>query len=594
MRSLGDEPNLGCLWGRLIVEELLRHGVDCFVVCPGSRSTPLARAVARLEVRPRTIDRRTFVDERTAAFFALGWGRAGGLAAVITTSGTAAANLLPAVLEADLDGVPLVALTADRPAELRAAGANQTLDQVGLYGRAVRWQADLPAPDDRTPARYLLTAVGQAVRRARGGFGGPVHLNVALREPLAPTPEPYDRRCLEGLERWAAAGEPFTVQATPPTCAVGTVEAIHAARALRAGADGLIVAAAPDLEPEWLEPASRLLGWPVYPDLRSGLRLGPAEPWILPHADLLLGAPWRPRHVLQLGARPISGRLLGYLAAAPPEVWVVVAPTPERIDPAHRVTHRFEADVAHGLEALIEECIAVGPRPPRAPAPAAAAAHARVERALAAELDAPERASEAAVARWLTRHAEEGHGIFASNSLPVRHLQRYGVVGGPTIEVRANRGASGIDGVLATAAGYAAQREISGQGPTTLLIGDLALLHDLGTLAALGAAALPLAVVVLNNGGGGIFSALPVAAHPEVLTPWVQTPHALRFGAVAAALGVAHRETETLADFAAAMAEAWDRPNPSLVEVRSGLAENEAERRRLEQAVARALGAGAP
>lgn len=588
MRPLREEPNINGLWGRLIIEELRRQGVACFVVCPGSRSTPLARAVAGLDGACRV----TFIDERGAGYFALGWARASRTAAaVITTSGTAVANLLPAVVEADLDGVPLVVLTADRPPELRACAANQTVPQVGVFAGSVRWQFDLPAPDDGLAARFVLTTVDQAMRRAHAEFGGPVHLNCAFRDPLPPVPRAYDHACLKGLDAWEAGDEPFTrhiaVSGRPDAGAL----AAHLAPVLGDREPGLIVAAGAcaAVDREELLTLAGALGWPIYPDVRSGLRLGPSDPWVLPHLDLLLGSVYRPTRVLQFGARPLSAHLERYIASADLASYTVVASDLERVDPAHRATQRVTGELGWIVRAMKEGSQALGRHPTPMP-PALRRAHARIEDALNAALGERGPATEPAVARWLTRHAPPEQALFVSSSMPIRDLARYGVVGGGPLEVAANRGASGIDGVLATAAGFARARQELGLGRTTLLIGDLALLHDLSTLASLAVDALPLTVVVLNNGGGAIFSLLPIAHHPEVLTPWVQTPHTHRFGAIAQAFGMTHRSVRSLDDLSQGLARAWSQPGMAMLEVDSDLTLNRREHERLDAALAKETG----
>ena len=202
-------PNPNTLWFTLLVEELCRQGCSTFCVAPGSRSTPLALAAAR-HPRVRLV---TCLDERALGFFALGHGRGSGRpACVVTTSGTAVAELLPSVVEASLQGVPLLLLTADRPPELLDCGANQTVDQTKIFGSYIRWENTLPPPDDRLPARLYLSAAAHAVARARGASPGPVHLNLPFREPLVPSEVSWNRRgpALEGLEMWIDSRGPFT------------------------------------------------------------------------------------------------------------------------------------------------------------------------------------------------------------------------------------------------------------------------------------------------------------------------------------------------------------------------------------------------
>jgi len=589
MPRLSEEPNLQSLWGRLAVEELSRLGVRCFVVCPGSRSTPLARAVARLE--SSDLLKALWVDERGAGYFALGTARASALpAAVITTSGTAVANLLPAVVEAALDGVPLLLLTADRPPELRAAGANQSIDQVGLLASHLRWHFDLPVPTPETPLRSLLTTIDQAFARATGEDPGPVQVNCPFREPLAPEKTPIDGADLADLGRWEAdPSRPFTETGARITVPAPTTDLWQEAIASRA--PGLLVAAGLS-RPRDASPILALaeaLGWPVHADVRSSIRLGPGHPLLFPHLDRLLGTALRPRSVIQFGARPLSRRLARWLEAGDFDHYVVADAARRRLDPHHRSTLRIEGPalaIAGGLAQALRQ----SGHAPCEPDAGLAEAHGRVEEALARAVQDGSEPSEPWVARTVTALLEEGDGLFLSSSMPIRDVQSYGVAGGAALAVTANRGASGIDGVLSSAAGFAAARA----RPTTALVGDQAFLHDLSALPSLARLDPALVLVVLNNGGGSIFSFLPVAAHPDVITPWLDAPHAHEFEGVARAFGLPYRRATTRPEFLDAFRVARATGRCAIVEVRSALDRNRADHDRIEAAIGRAMEASGP
>jgi 2-succinyl-5-enolpyruvyl-6-hydroxy-3-cyclohexene-1-carboxylate synthase len=574
---LASAPSLNRLWADLLVEELVRQGVGLFVLAPGSRSTPLASAVA---ARPETPHLVHF-DERGGAFAALGWARATGRPACwITTSGTAVANGLPAVVEAAVDGVPLLCLTADRPPELRQTGANQTIEQPGIFGGYVRWGFDLPAPSPEIPPAFVLSTAAQAVHRALGPPAGPVHLNAMFREPLAPDPDGRDLPELPA--RWREGEAPFTQYLRP-----ASVEA-HALGALadRLGGveRGLVVAGRLATRAEG-EAALRLadaLGWPLLPDVGSQVRLGTDHPAACPYFDLALASPaFRQRHapeaVVYLGGRATSKRLASLLAEARPDPLVVVRNDPHRFDPDHGVTHRVEAEVGAVCHALR------GRLAPRAPGPWAAAwreaseaAGAAVDARLAgaSPLDPslphsptpPLPVSEPGVARALSRLLPEGSGLVLAASMPVRDADAFAAPDGPPALVASNRGASGIDGTVATAAGLA--RGL-GRG-VTLLVGDLALLHDLNSLALLrDPAQPPVTLVAVNNDGGGIFHFLPIARHAEVFEPFVATPHGMGFEDAARMFGLAYARPETAGDFEATYAEASASGRSALIEVRT-------------------------
>jgi 2-succinyl-5-enolpyruvyl-6-hydroxy-3-cyclohexene-1-carboxylate synthase len=570
------------LWAHLIVEELVRCGVGFFCVAPGSRSTPLVAALAENE-RARSL---VHFDERGTAFAALGYARATGLpAAWITTSGTAVANGLPAVVEAATDGVPMVLLTADRPPELRQTGANQTVDQPDIFGGFVRWRFDLPAPSLEVDPASVLTTVDQAVYRAERSPKGPVHLNLMFREPLIPGPEGNEPPAA-GPERWRDASEPYTRYATTEP-KVDEAELGTLWERLRPVESGLVVAGrlATRAQGEAVERLAHSLGWPLLPDVGSQVRLGGdrrnAAFYDVLLADAAFADAHAPKAVLHFGGRALSKRLEGFVARHRPDPYVVVREHPFRLDPGHLVTHSVES----GIEGL---CAALGraasERPSVADASWAAgwrAASGRVEALLDRTLAGGEGLDEPLVARLVSREVAEGHGLIVASSMPIRDLDAFAAADGKGVPVAANRGASGIDGTVATAAGFA-----RGTGrPATLLIGDLALLHDLNSLVML--RGLPVTVVVLNNDGGGIFSFLPVSEHKPFFEPFFGTPQGVGFAPAATMFGLRYESPETPTKFLSAYRASLSEDGPSLIEVRTDRDKNVAlHRRLLEEAAA--------
>jgi 2-succinyl-5-enolpyruvyl-6-hydroxy-3-cyclohexene-1-carboxylate synthase len=575
-----DQPNINALWGALIVEELIRQGVERFVVAPGSRSAPLVAAVARSRATGTV-----WLDERGATFHALGLARGSGLpAAVITTSGTAVANLLPAVVEAAMDGVPLILLTADRPPELRDVGANQTIEQRGIFGTYLRWSFDLPCPDDRLPARMVLTAVDEAVRRALRELG-PVQLNCPFREPLAPDPAPWDGTCLQGTNSWQASTAPFTlVEQRPGEPDADAVSAIAAVLA-RAQNGLLVTGVAAWDDRNAVQELAQTLGWPWVTDVRSQLRFGTAAPVHLPHLDRCFAADperWVPDVVLQLGGSLTSKRLQTFLDRGDAGHQILIDRRARRLDPGHRMTRRIDGDVGPWCEALGE---AVAGRVKAPSMDRLRAVHQRLEGTMALAIDEGGALTEPWVARWLTRHVRPDHALFLSSSLPVREVDDYGALDGPPLRVAANRGASGIDGVIASAAGFAC-----GSGrPCTLVIGDLALLHDLNGLAMLVEEIPTLTIVVLNNGGGGIFALLPIAEHEDVFSPLFDTPHAFRFDGVCRSFGLHYTRVETRSELEDAYSAAVTKGAHAVIEVASDMRANRETHRRIEAALSEAL-----
>ncbi|WP_420454926.1 2-succinyl-5-enolpyruvyl-6-hydroxy-3-cyclohexene-1-carboxylic-acid synthase [Rubrivirga sp.] len=583
--TLTSSPNVNHLWAALLVEELVRQGTTLFVVCPGSRSTPLAVAVAQ---NPHA-EALVHWDERAAGFVALGWAKATGRpAAVVTTSGTAVANLLPAAVEARQSGVPLLLLTADRPPELREAGANQAIRQPGLFSTVARWAFDLGTPSSEIDPAFVLTTVAEAVTRTHDG--GPVHLNLPFREPLAPTPDGTDvDALLAPLARWLDGDDPYTRRARPPS----HPEVRDLAHLLDGGERGLVVLGplpADDAEtaPAAAEIAERL-GWPLVADLLSGVGHGAPRAFDLALASDRLRE-IVPEAVLHVGGRPTSKRLARWTADARPGLYVRVHPDRARLDPAHRVTHRLTGEPGPVARALAAALADQGSRRPIAPPDgwrarwqtAVDAAHDAADAVLAAS-----GLSEPVVARALAESLPKGAGLVAAASMPVRDLDTF-AAGGSAVVVTANRGASGIDGTVATAAGFARGRGL----PTALLIGDLALLHDQTSLALLRDGP-PVVVVVVNNDGGGIFHQLPVAESLDETTfeRVFGTPHGLGFEAAARQVGLRYAAPTTPDAFEAALTDAVASGTSSVIEVRTDRREQADLRRRIVAAVAEAVDA---
>jgi 2-succinyl-5-enolpyruvyl-6-hydroxy-3-cyclohexene-1-carboxylate synthase len=584
MPPAGGVAAFNALWAGVIVEELVRLGVDRFAIAPGSRSTPLTLAATR---HPKALC-MLHLDERAAAFWALGQARGSGRpAVVICTSGTAAANFLPAAVEAAMDDVPLLLLTADRPAELRDSAANQTVHQPGMFGGFVRWAMDLPAPDRGMHAASLLTAVDQAVHRATADPAGPVHLNLPFREPLSgEAPDPADP-WLDAVAAWRDGARPFTRYATAPHPAPLPPDD-PALAALAAARRGLVTVGRLPSRAE-TQAAARIaarLGWPVVADAGSGLKGPDAPPALIRHADLILRQPARraalaPDTVLHIGAEAVSKPLAQFLDRVGPVI-VRAAPDPRRRDPGHGTAHRLVMG-AEALEAALAGLVPVAPE--ASWKKLWAAADATVADVLGGAVDGGGALDEPAVARWLAGGLPEGWGLFLGSSMPIRDADIFAAR--TPARVAANRGASGIDGTLASACGFAA-----GLGaPVALLVGDLAALHDLNAMMLLRQADPPLLVVVVNNDGGGIFHFLPVTAETDRFEAWFGTPHGLDLAVLARGFGIETAEPRDPVAFRAVLADAAARPRNMLVQVRTERVANRERHRALDAAVQAALDA---
>ena len=528
-----------------LVDEWARAGVSDAVVAPGSRSTPLATALAA-DGRVRL---HVIVDERSAGFFALGLGLATGRPAVVlTTSGTAAVELSPAVVEAHHARVPLLACTADRPPELHGVGAPQTIEQDRLFEGVLRARLN-PGVADAASTSAWRSLASRAVAEARAGpLGpGPVQLNLVFRDPLVGTPGE--------LPAGRAGGRPWhqrvAATAVPPAALVAEL-AGHGGR-------GLIVAGAGAGDPASVHALAGALGWPVLADPRSGCRVPGANTVAAADALLRVGAfaaGARPEVVLRLGA-PWASRVVGeWLGSGCPDAaQYLVDPHGAWLDPARTAATVVAADPT-ALVVAVASAAGLRPAPPswaQRWQEAEAAAQAAIDAELAAMGDAGEPLSEPAVARALVDALPHGADLVVSSSMPVRDVEWYGRPRGG-LRVLANRGANGIDGVVSTAMGVAA----SGTAPTTALVGDLAFVHDAtGLLAGRPAAgvATPCTVVVVDNDGGGIFSFLPQASAlpPERFERLLGTPHGLDLVTVARALGAEAEEATTLKELLAAV-----------------------------------------
>ncbi len=501
---------------RAFVDELARQGLAGACTSPGSRSTPLVLALARHGGLPVW----SHVDERAAGFFALGVAKQSGRpAAVACTSGTAAAHYLPAVIEAHEARVPLIVLTADRPPELRDVGAGQTIDQVKLYGSAAKWFFEVgthAASAERL--RWIRGLAARAVDEATGGRPGAVHLNfplrepLVLREPLPPPGEPGPRR------RTRRAAPPTAIELDPGPRAV-----IVAGRHER-----------PDALPAALPAAAAALGAPLLADPLSGARRGPAA---IAHYDALLrderfAAAPDPAVVVRIGDLPTSKPLRQWLASLDAHQ-IAFDPEHARQDPDGVVDEVLDADPAEWARA-----VAGSGREASAWLAEWRTADAAAAQAIDGTLG--DGLSEPGVARALAALPGEAC-VFTASSMPVRDVETFWPVRDSPPRVLAHRGANGIDGTVAAAFGAAAAG-----GRVVLHIGDVALAHDLGALLTHRRGGAPITIVLVDNGGGGIFDFLPAATQTDAFEEHIATPTGLEAERIAALFGLAYERVTTL------------------------------------------------
>lgn len=557
-------------WARLIAGTLVASGVREVVVSPGSRSTPFLLALAE---RTRELALVEVLDERAAAFVALGMSRASGRAvALLCTSGTAPAHWYPAVIEASLTDVPLVCMSADRPLEHAHCGAAQTIDQVGLFGGHVRFFADLGAPDASESALIgARRTIAQAIALARGPSAGPVHLNLRARKPLEPRPPQTDAE-LALRARVERLGELPVTQAARTTIAPAREAIEEAARAIAAArrpwlaVGPLPPAAAIDGTRDALLAIARDAGAPMFAEATSQLRFAGERrgALALDALDLALRDPRAaddgPDLIVQVGGTPTSGALERFVAARPSLARVVLGVS-RWTDP-----HGTARAMVLGERATTLQAIAGALRGAARADEAWAARWAERERAawlaIEAELGSAH-LGEGAVALAVARALPRGALLTVGNSLPVRTIDRY-VRGVPALDlvVCSQRGANGIDGLVSGAIGAS----IATERPGALMLGDLSLLHDLGGLASARLVRAPLAIVVVQNGGGRIFEQLPIASAAPAAMPRFVTPHDVRLEHAAALFGLPFARAEEPATLRAALERALAQPGATLIE----------------------------
>lgn len=549
------------LWSRIIIDELVRLGAGIFCISPGSRSTPLTVAVAR---HPEA-SWKVFPDERSAGFFAVGYARATGNPAVlICTSGTAVANYYPAVVEASTACQPMLILSADRPFELLETGANQTIRQVDIFGSYSRWNFRLPEPSPDIPLRSVITTIDHAVSRTSGAMPGPVHMNIPFREPFEPViPDMHDP-WLAPVAEWIDGREPLSRNERQTHVAShasirmlkqilsGSRQPFFIAGRLGQSTDAIAVGN-----------LARNLNIPLYADLSSGLRFDRSFPPLqIAFQSSHFPEHFRPDTVIHFGGPLIGRQPSAAIREWKPEHYIVIKSDANRYGPDHNVTLSIEAAPSLIADSL-NDC--------RKPFTESilpiketffTQASASIDSLCMSELPV----TEISAARIVSSILTEQDGLFLSNSMPVRDMDLFAAhATTPLLMAGMNRGASGIDGIISTAAGYS----YGLHRPVTLLIGDIAFLHDLNALCLLQSLKTPLRIVVLNNNGGGIFSFLPVASEKDIFETHFAAPQNYSIRQAAATFSIDYCLTETNGALRATLLDPEKNKASRIIEVQS-------------------------
>ena len=565
--------NFNELWGKLIIEELIRNGVSYFCISPGSRSTPLVCAAARNKKAQKII----CYDERGSAFHALGYAQAtNNPAAVIVTSGTAVANLFPAIVEAHQNNIPMIVLTADRPPELHDTGANQTINQVDIFGRFVKWFFGFPCPDQSIHPKMILTAIDYAVYLSTSSPEGPVHINCMFREPLEPD-EYIDRNQSAAedffnLSNWNRSKSPYTLYSDSKiSCGnSGTIKQIS--EIINKESKGLISIGSLKTREERSEVLElvKKINWPVYADITSCLRLNDEIGTnIIKHFDQEFLTPEfnkkaSPDTVIHFGGKITSKRFHQFLNQNHPENYIIIKDNPIRYDPVHLITMHVETDIVCFCRE-ISQMIKIKKQSDfkdfydiRAK---------KAQEIIEKHINEGATADEVFVSRCISEEIPDKSCLFLSNSMPIRDLELYGQSSFREITIGSNRGASGIDGIISSAIGFTNGFEKI----CTLLVGDIAFIHDLNSLASVGSLRKAIIIVVINNNGGGIFHFLPIVKIKDIFEDYFAAPHNFNFEGAAKSFKINYFSTSSNRDFRKiyknALKSALEKGSSSIIEV---------------------------
>ncbi len=581
-------PNRNILWAKLFVDELVRSGLKAACLAPGSRNTPLVIAFAEHS----DIQVYSHIDERSAAFFALGLALATDQpVALLCSSGTAGANFYPAIIEAHYSHVPLLVLTADRPPELRESGANQTIDQVKMFGDHVCWSVDVALPEAH-PAPVMLrsirTLAARAFATANGTPKGAVHLNFPFRKPLEPITVDTD---ITEIADERPAGVPFT-QIMSGHAVPSAQELAGLVNQLKSAQRGIIYAGSGAAKDEATAIAilslAHQLGFHLLADPLSNMRFFGTSKEIMGGYETFLRADpmvMPPDMVIQIGGAPTSQALDDWLNHDAVGFRALISADGVWVDPNHRIDMLITTDIGLFCGAMQDAL----------PQVSQAALNLNwydsihlYEQCVWQSVDEAQNGDyfDGMVVADVIDLLPENANVFIANSLPVRHLDQFARPNAKNLRVFCNRGASGIDGIVSTALGVAAGQP---QHPLVLITGDLAFYHDMNGLLALKRLGIKATIVVINNDGGGIFYRLPIRDFEPTFTDLFRTPTGLDFSHAAALYGVKFTRTPERDAFRAAFIDAIQADEAHIIEVPTNYQRDDERRREIITATAEKL-----
>ncbi len=555
--------NINVFWASIIVEELIRHGINYFCISPGSRSTPIVVAIGRNEKSKSII----CYDERGAAYHALGYAKATGKpAVVITTSGTAVANCFPAIIESSMDNVPLVVISADRPPELQDTKANQTIYQSDIFGKYVRFFFNLPCPNENIPVQMVLTTIDQAIFRCLSYPQGPVHLNCMFREPLSPEQEEFSLTYKESAYKWFISERVYTKYSIPTTFIDG-IELKNIVDIINNAKRGfIIIGGLKKKEKKAVLEFVKNINWPVLLDIRSQI-----NPTLLqnslPNFVLLLRFVSNyisPDVILHIGSIPISKYIFDFIQQVKPKEYVVIKDHPFRQDPNHISTMQISVNIEKFCESIIPF---IHPQKSNI-LDKLKQISCKVSSILKSSFQDLDSINEASLAYFISRYIPENSGLFLSNSLIIRNMDMYAQFNKSNVNIAANRGASGIDGIIATATGFAEGLN----NLVTLIIGDIAFLHDLNSLFILNSIHAPLIIILINNNGGGIFSFLPISKFEDIFKKYFVVPHNISsFQGISSFMGLPYFCPKNISELLNTYKECVNTNKSSIIEIKTNI-----------------------